>query len=286
MFAIAVGLLLYLFVRDRHGLAAAWAAVAVYAGSGLVFGYLTLVRDVRALSTLLVFGAYVLAEDVRWLGAGVLVGLAVDTRLLLLAVVPVFLLYARRRPAFAAGLGAALVPTLVFLVISPSAFWFDNVRYHSLKSSSGLVVDAHQKAQTAATLLGLESSDRALGIQFALLVLAAAIAVVWRRHLPLALAIAVALGIVSFLPTPSYVQYFSLLVPFLVVGALELRPGLPVLALFVAAFLVPAAWTVSHLVSYDPVLRPSLGSVRDDLGARRLGCETRRARVSAPGPAT
>jgi Glycosyltransferase family 87 len=262
VFAIAVGLLLYLFVRDRHGLAAAWAAVAVYAGSGLVFSYLTLVKTF-ALSTLLVFGAYVLAEDGRWLGAGVLVGLAVDTRLLLLTVVPVFLLYARRRPAFAAGLGAALVPTLVFLVISPSAFWFDNVRYHSLKSSSGLVGDAHQKAQTAATLLGLEPTDRALGIQFALLVLAAATAVVWRRHLPLALAIAVALGIVSFLPTLSYVQYFSLLVPFLVVGALELRPGLPVLALFVAAFLVPAAWTVSHLVSYDPVLRPSLGSVRD-----------------------
>src|SRR5690348_7510899 len=56
-FAITAGLLLYLFVRDRHGVAAGLAAVMVYAGSGLVFGYLTLVKTF-ALSTLLVFGAF------------------------------------------------------------------------------------------------------------------------------------------------------------------------------------------------------------------------------------
>ncbi len=264
VFAATAGLLLYLLVRRRQGRAAAFAAVAVYAGSGLVFGYLTLVKTF-ALSTLLVFGALVLAEDGRWLTAGLLVGLAVDTRLLLLAVVPVFVAYARRA-RFIAGLGAGLVPSLVLFAISPRAFWFDNVRYHSLKSPSGLVGDAHQKAQTAATLLGLEPTDRALGIQFGLLVLAAAAALVWslrRRQFPPALAVAVALGIVSLLPTPSYVQYFSLLVPFLVVGALELRPRPPALACFVVAFLVPAAWTVRHFVSYDPLLRPSLRSVRD-----------------------
>ena len=269
VFAIAVGLLLFRLVRKRNGPAAAFAAVVLYAGSGLVFGYLTLVKTF-ALSTLLVFGALVLAEEGRWLGAGVLLGLAVDTRLLLLAVLPVFFLAARRR-AFATGFVPAVVPSLVLLAISPSAFWFDNVRYHSLKSSHGLVGDVHQKAQTAATLLGLEPTDRAIGIQFGLLVLAVLVALVWRRHASLALAVAVALGIVSFLPTPSYVQYFSLLVPFLVVAAAELR--LPVLAPFVVAFLVPAAWTVNHLVSYDPVLRPSLGSVRDV--AARVDAESR-----------
>jgi Dolichyl-phosphate-mannose-protein mannosyltransferase len=259
-FAIVVGLLLFRLVRERQGPAAGFAAVAVYVGSGLVFGYLTLVKTF-ALSTLLVFGALVLAEEGRWLGAGLFVGLAVDTRLLLVAVVPVFVLYARRA-RFVAGLGAALVPSLVLLAISPSAFWFDNVRYHSLKSSSGLVGDAHQKAQTAATLLGLEPTDRALGIQFGLLVLAALVAFLWRRRLSLGSAVAVALGIVSFLPTPSYVQYFALAVPFLILGALELRPAAPVLLVFAVAYLVPAVWAVRHFVSYDPLLRPSLGSVR------------------------
>jgi Glycosyltransferase family 87 len=262
VFAAVVGLLLYGFVRERQGAASAFAAVVIYAGTGLVFGYLTLVKTF-ALSTLLVFAAFVLAGRGRWLGAGVLAGLAVDTRLLLLAVAVVFGLAARRRlRTYATGFAVGLLPSLVLLAISPRAFWFDNVRYHSLKSPSGLVGDAHQKVQAAATLLGFEPTDRALGIQFGLLVLAAALALLWRRHLPLALAIAVALGVVSFLPTPSYVQYFSLLVPFLVVGIVELRPPPMVLAAFVVAFLVPAAWTARHLVSYDPVLRPSLDSIR------------------------
>ena len=267
-FALAVGLLLYRHALGRNGRGAAVAAVTVYAGSGLVFGYLTLVKTF-ALSTLLVFAAFLLVEKGSWPAAGVLLGLAVDTRLLLLAVVPVFLvaaLRARRLAPFAAGTGVGLVPSLVFLAISPRAFLFDNLRYHSLKSSAGLVGDVHQKAQTGATLLGLEPTDRALGIQFGLLVIAAAAALLLsarRGRLPLGLAIAVALGIVSFLPTPSYVQYFALTVPFLVAGALELRPRGPVLALFLVAYLVPAAWAVRHFVSYDPVLRPSLGSIRD-----------------------
>jgi hypothetical protein len=264
VFAIVVGLLLFPFLRARHGPATAFAAVAVYAGSGLVFGYLTLVKTF-ALSTLLVFAAFVLAEAGAWLWVGVLVGLAVDTRLLLLAVVVVFAVTAGRRGLrhFSTGLAVGLIPSFVLLAISPRAFWFDNVRYHSLKSSSGLVGNAHEKAQTAATLLGFEPTDRALGIQFGLLVLAAVLAVLWRRRLPLALAIALALGIVSFLPTPSYVQYFSLLVPFLVVGVIELRPPPAVLAGFAVVALVPAGWAVRDFVSYDPVLRPSLGSVRD-----------------------
>ncbi len=263
VFATVVGLLLFRFGRERQGPAVAFAAVVVYAGSGLVFGYLTLVKTF-ALSALLLFAAFVLVEAGRWFGAGLLVGLAVDTRLLLLAVAVVFVFAARRRLGrYVTGLVVGLMPSLVLLAISPRAFWFDNVRYHSLKSPSGLVGNAHQKAQTAATLLGFEPTDRALGIQFGLLVLAAALALFWRRHLSLALAIAIVLGIVSFLPTPSYVQYFSLLVPFLLVGAVELRPPPALLAAFGVAFLVPAAWAVRDLVSYDPVLRPSLGSIHD-----------------------
>lgn len=283
VFAIGVGLLLHRFVRERQGAGAAFAAVIVYTGSGLVFGYFTLVKTF-ALSALLVFAAFVLAERGRWLGAGILVGLAVDTRLLLLAASLVIAFASRRRlGSFVAGLGVGLIPSLVLLAISPRAFWFDNVRYHSLKSANGLVGDAHQKAQTGASLLGFEPTDRALGIQFGLLVLAAAIALIWRRRLTLAPTIAVALGVVSFLPTPSYVQYFSLLVPFLIVGIIELRPPPALLAAFVAAFLVPAAWAARHFTSYDPILRPSLGSVRD-VSARVDALSRRDERVLSSWP--
>ena len=278
--AVATGLLLYAYARRRHGPGVAFAATIAYAGSGLVFGYLTLVKTF-ALSTLLLFAAFVLVEQSRWAAGGVLLGLAVDTRLLLLAVLPVFAVAAARSlrlTRLLAGGAAAVAPAVVFLALGPRAFFFDNVRYHSLKSSGGLVGDLHQKVQTAATLLGLEPTDRALGLQFGLLVLVAVAGLAWcapRRRLPLALAVAAVLGIASFLPTPSYVQYFSLAVPFLVVGALELRPGVPIVAVFMVAYLTPAIWAVRHFVSTDPLLRPSLASVRDVAG--------RVDRESAPG---
>ena len=275
--AIAVGLLLYLFVRDRHGLAAAWAAVAVYAGSGLVFGYLTLVKTF-ALSTLLVFGAYVLAEDVRWLGAGVLVGLAVDTRLLLLAVVPVFLLYARRRPAFAAGLGAALVPTLVFLVISPSAFWFDNVRYHSLKSSSGLVGDAHQRpdggdaarARVERPCAGdpVRAARPRRGDRCRVATASAACAgdrgCAGDRELPAHAVLRAVLLAARAVPRRRRARASTR-----AAGARSLRRGFP----------RPGCLDrePSRLVRPGAPPEPRVGSRR--LGARRLGCETRRARA-------
>jgi hypothetical protein len=263
VFTTVVGLLLFRFIRERQKFAVAFAAVAVYAGSGLIFGYLTLVKTF-ALSTLLIFSAFALAQAGRWVWSGLLVGLAVDTRLLLVAVAVVLALAAGRQLGpYMIGMLVGLMPSFILLAISPHAFWFDNVRYHSLKGPNGLVGDAHEKAQTAATLLGIEPTDRAVGIQFGLLVLAAALALLRRRHLSLALAIAIALGIVSFLPTPTYVQYFSLLVPFLIVGAVELRPPPVHLAIFVVAFLVPAAWVARHFVSYDPALRPSLGSIRE-----------------------
>jgi hypothetical protein len=51
-----------------------------------------------------------------------------------------------------------------------------------------------------------------------------AVCVLQRRRIPMAIAIAAVLSVASLLPSPSYGQYFSLAMPFLIVGALELVP--------------------------------------------------------------
>ena len=86
--ATAIGALLYLHVERRAGWWPAVAATCLYALSGLVFGYFTIVKTF-ALASLFLFGAYVLVETrrPRWLAAGALLGLAVDTRLVFAAVV-------------------------------------------------------------------------------------------------------------------------------------------------------------------------------------------------------
>ena len=281
LLAAAVGAVLYLHVLRRHGsrpLAA--AALALYALSALVLGFFAVVKTF-ALATLLLLVALMLVDRrvrPRWLVAGLLVGLAGDARLVLLAAVPAFAFAARRRIVpFAAGLAIGLVPSLVLLALAPRQFVFDNLRYHGEKTTHGLIGDPGQKVRTAANLVGYGKTDHALGLQFALFLVATAVAV-WllRRRLPLGAAVAVLLGVACLLPTPTYVQYFCVAVPFMVLTIAEAaaprlsgsepltrsRTLAAALGIALAAYAVAAGFAYAHLVDTSPLLKPSLASVR------------------------
>lgn len=231
-FAIGVGVLLYRHSAARFGTRAAWIGLVLYVAMGEVLAWYPIVKT-YALSTFLLFAAYVLVERERvgrrsWIVAGALAGLAVETRLIFLAALPALAWAAARRDGagrFAVGAALGLTPALLFLALDPRRFVFDNVLYHSTKSSSGLVGDLHQKGETAATLLGIGVPGDALP-QFLLLLLAAACAatlmLALERRISLALAIAALLGVASLVPTPTYAQYLCTVVPFLVVAVLEL----------------------------------------------------------------
>jgi 4-amino-4-deoxy-L-arabinose transferase-like glycosyltransferase len=281
--AAGLGALLYLHVERRLGPWPALAAICLYALSGLVFGYFTILKTF-ALASLFLFGAYVLVEGrrPRWLLTGLLVGLAVDTRLVFAAAIPAFAVLAagrRRLLPFGGGLAAGVVPSVVFLALSPHAFVFDNLRYHGEKTSHGLIGEPVQKLRIAANLVGFGSADHALGVQF-LLLLAAAAAALWllRRRLPFAAAVAVSLGIASFLPTPTYVQYFCVVVPYLVLLAVELAARWPRAALAgLAAYAAAGAVALAHDVQTSPLLKPSVRSVErvsDAVEERALPGET------------
>jgi 4-amino-4-deoxy-L-arabinose transferase-like glycosyltransferase len=265
--AAATGALLYLHVERRAGRWPALAATCLYALSGLVFGYFTIVKT-PALASLFLFGAYVLVEArrPRWLAAGLLVGLAVDTRLVFAAAIPAFAVLALRRRGlfqFGGGLAAGLVPSVVFLALAPHAFVFDNLRYHGERTSHGLIGEPVQKLRTAGNLIGFGSADHALGVQF-LLLLAASAAALWllRRRLPFTAAVAVSLGIASFLPTPTYVQYFCVVVPYLVLLAVEVAARWPRAALAgIAAYAAAGGVALAHDVQTSPLLKPSIRSV-------------------------
>jgi hypothetical protein len=269
--AAATGALLYLHVERRLGPWPALAATCLYALSGLVFGYFTIVKTF-ALASLFLFGAFVLVEArrPRWLAAGLLVGLAVDTRLVFAAAIPAFAVLAVRRRAvspFGGGLAAGLVPSVVFLALSPHAFVFDNLRYHGEKTSHGLIGEPVQKLRIAGNLVGFGSADHALGVQFALL-LVASTAALWLLRGRFAVALAVSLGVASFLPTPTYVQYFCVVVPYLVLLAVELAARWPRVALVgLSAYAAAGAVALAHDVQTSPLLKPSIRSVERVSGA-------------------
>ena len=96
-----------------------------------------------------------------------------------------------------------------------------------------------------------------------------------RGRLPLGAGIAALLGVACLLPTPTYVQYFCVAVPFMVLTVVEAaaarlsgsepltrrRALSAALGIVLAAYAVAAGFAYAHLVDTSPLLKPSLASV-------------------------
>jgi hypothetical protein len=202
----------------------------LFACSTLVFAWFPVVKT-YGLSTLLVFLAYQLAVRPRastrtWLLAGVWLGLSADARLYFGSLFAVFLWWIwktvateRRRAAlkaFAIGFAIALAPNLYLVARDPQTWYFDNIGFHAMRSSGGLVTAIRIKGLIVSWLL-LAGGD-GNGAQLLLLLLATVLLV--RRPVyvtaeaRLALTIALVLSLLCLLPSPPFVQYFSVVVPF------------------------------------------------------------------------
>ncbi|MBI3977520.1 MAG: glycosyltransferase family 39 protein [Chloroflexi bacterium] len=268
LFAVLLGLLVFRHVaRTTNRRSFGLLAVALYALSGHAIGWFSVVKT-YPFSTLMIFLAYTLIrpmEGPKWrvfLG-GICLGLAADTRGYLVVLTPLAALWilskgkecehpTGRLPHFAAGLALALSPNLLFFLASPESFVFNNVGFHAVRSDYGFVGDLWQKAVVAMQIVGLRSPEKAASLQLAVLLFlnacSAIVALARKQPSGLSLYFALALLAVSLLPTPAYLQYFSVAVPFLVVNAvlfiadhadhLFARPYRPLLAMLVVAYLL------------------------------------------------
>jgi Dolichyl-phosphate-mannose-protein mannosyltransferase len=300
IFAMALGALICNHAARRF--ASLWVgvvAVAAFASTRLVSTWYSTTKT-YALSTLLLFGAFMLLDrdarartPRRCVAAGVLLGLAIDVRLIFAATVPVFfVLLWRGRAAERSGFGhwvaslaVALLPSLILLVVVPRQFVFDNLGFHAVRSEGGLIGDLHQKLEVVSEVLSQP--------QYVALLLLAGIAIAVllarRRPPPLAFWLAAALGFASLLPTPTYSQYTCTTVPFLIFAALELVPqvrawlatrggaryrnwALAGVGVFVLAFAVVGARGIevqvlenSHSAFFEQIKPSSVAAVADEI---------------------
>ena len=266
LLAAATGVLLYRYLDRRAGWSVALLGVGLFASSTLVLEWFATVKS-YPLSTFLVVASCVLLDRARpispaaWAGAGALFALAIGSRLYFAAALPAYAIAVLRstdRPRaagwFGAGFGLGALPILAYLVIDPGRFLWNVLLYQGVRSSGGLVGDFGQKLDVVARLLGFvgnDVTDHATGFQYLILLAGAVAALVvalrLRRGVPLPFWFAACLGAVSLAPTPTYVQYFVVTVPFLIMGTLPLlasgrTPG-PVVARGVAPLVVASvAW--------------------------------------------
>ena len=229
-----IGTMLFKHVyRETKSAGAGAVSVVLFASSTLVFCWLPIVKTL-SLATFFLFASYVLlarlgAAGGVWLAgaAGLLFGLGVDTRSYLIVVVPVFLWWIWRQEkslrtvralSFAGGLVVGLLPSLVLFFRAPDIFLFDNLGYHALRSGHGLIGEWYLKLLVVLALFG--GSQRLFQVS-GLVAISTILFYRLRQRRPVAmfaLEITLLLGLVSLLPTPLYVQYFSMVIPFLIAG--------------------------------------------------------------------
>src|SRR5512145_333345 len=244
--ASSIGYVIVRVVRARVGTAQALVALGYYSLSISALMWMPRMKT-YALSTLLTLLALVIVTERRMnprlaLAAGILAGLAITSRLLFVPVPLLVLLAIWLRPDVAdpsrrtylarVGLGTAfgLLPSLLFALLAPSQFYFDNVQYHSLRDGSvGLVGDFAQKLLMLKSQFALRGALWPEGVQ-ALIVVPSSIAA-WLfvnprvRHLAIFPIATLTLLIVSLLPTPTHRQYLVTLVPFAVISIVLLVVG-------------------------------------------------------------
>ncbi len=232
-----LGTLVYGHVcRQTRNWLAGFSAVVLFASCTLVFAWFPVVKT-YSLAELFLFSGYLVvirvsAASSRWLpaAAGVLLGLSVSTRSYLVLLIPVFLWWilhnsdTRTRITsllwFLGGFTVGIAPCLYLFVCSPKAFLFNNLGYHALRADAGLIGMWQEKLMAILALfLGNLQSN---GIQDSLLFvisLAFIFSIHRKKYIPrFAFQIAVAIGLISLLPTPVFPQYFCLCVPFLIVS--------------------------------------------------------------------
>jgi hypothetical protein len=219
--ALLTGILAVAAARATGNRSAGAAVAAAYLGHALVLKYVSIGKP-YGLADLASVGAFVLLAGPRvGIPRGILAGIgaavAVGTRLPTLAVTPVLLWLAARRDRRTLGAfvrGAAVASTLCLWAATqdPGNFWFGNVGFHALRREiSGVAPVLLQKG---AVLL-----KWVLWPQNLVLCALAATGLALRRQAAPAVAAAAVMAMVYLTATPTYLEYFVQVVPFLLLAA-------------------------------------------------------------------
>jgi len=231
--------LVYLILLRCLGRPAALTGAVLTATCHLSFAWFPVIQTYSLSTFLVLAGVYLLMISERedgprvWfgtIGSGLLFSLAVQTRLffLPLCIIPMLFLLGKGKDKkasihFLLGLMAGSLPLVVLATLDVDSFCFSNLGYHIIRSDLTFQGSLSAKWRIFEVLFSLgEPSQKFRGFQTPLLFggMILGVFLLWRK-LPMAGRLSGIIGlillVVSFVPTPTYVQYFVTVVPFAVI---------------------------------------------------------------------
>lgn len=222
--------------KELHKKYAALAAMLLCTANMVVFVWFSPVK-VHSPSFFLLIAAYALwsfaperqRNSIRLL-AGLLIAFSLNIRLMMLVVIPAFYLdlwlTKHNGPQkwtqalyFTLGLALGCCFDYYFLATSPVNFFFDNIGYHAIRTNSGLIANFHQKLEIFKELIGLDLKRGLASFQQLCLTAGSCayfILMLSKKRITLSMSILVLLTTVNLLPTPTFLQYFSVTIPFMI----------------------------------------------------------------------
>ena len=187
--------------------------------------------------------------------AGFLLGSAVAVRLTMLAIIPAVFAYwvicrrknlLKKSAYLLVGCILAGLPVLILALNNWDSFLYNNLGYHITRSPQGAEANSAHLMQVLKVLFGFSESVKFTAPQMPFLLWTFIFGLFWsayKRNFTLEQFIVLALFFTHILPKPTYVHYFALLAPFLMLGLAKQLEALyrtrKRLGLLAASILVP-----------------------------------------------
>jgi hypothetical protein len=239
----ACGLIIFLALRP-HGRKTSWLGALLFSSHSMVFPWYPVAKS-NSLAMLCLLTSFYLSFYViryarqkyfRWIlvTGGLFFGFSIEARLFFAGMGPVFAFMLAVNnstwksrfesiASFATGTLIALIPCYLLMIKDFDIFWFNNLGYHLIRDVNSQEIRLHEKITILKTIFSLRDAVQIEGFQFLLIFVFSAIyqIITWQtaRRFSEPFLFGIGMIILNFIPTPSYVQYFSTAVPFLVLGA-------------------------------------------------------------------
>lgn len=168
--------------------------------------------------------------------AGFLLGLSTTTRLYIIVLIPIFGIHllapkaGEKSPLSAIinnlrkdlsttiylllGFSLAFALPILLIFLNFESFWFNNVSYHNIRSQHSFWDELPYKRNLVLNLFSIKPTAQFIGYEYAIIFILSFIIglvkLIFSKKIDLMLLIGATIFLVSFIPVPSYIQYFCI----------------------------------------------------------------------------
>ncbi|MCB0318795.1 MAG: glycosyltransferase family 39 protein, partial [Bdellovibrionales bacterium] len=241
IFSILIGIILFKFLKSKSSKIIASILFLVFTFSGMNIAWLVTIKPYGT-SAFLILILYILMEKkitrpLQIVFIGFIIGLLFNIRsyLVVIGLIPSFLIFLSKEQfstklkqflLLAFGAFLTLLPHIYWILKDFDVYYFNNIGFHLMRSEDSSAELAQGKLNVLYYLLGINSNIKFEGFQFSILVWSWIICFlqsVLKKKLPsLAWFFCLLIFIISFVPSPAWLQYFSVALPLLIICFYEL----------------------------------------------------------------